>query len=76
VAGVRIATVTIIGIATIGFFVAGGGLGQVIFSGISRNFPTMIITGALLTTALAVVTDFLLLRLERFLRPWARTRKA
>src|SRR5918993_5690020 len=59
VAGVGNATVTIIGIATIGFFVAGGGLGQVIFSGISRNFPTMIITGALLTTALAVVTDFL-----------------
>jgi osmoprotectant transport system permease protein len=76
VAGVRIATVTIIGIATIGFFVAGGGLGQVIFSGISRDFPTMILTGALLTTALAVVTDFLLLRLEGFLRPWARTRRA
>jgi len=51
-------------------------LGQVIFSGISRDFPTMILTGAGLATALAVVTDFLLLRLERFLRPWARARRA
>ncbi len=76
VAGARIATVTVIGIATIGAFVAAGGLGELIFSGISRDFPTMIITGAVLTTALAIVTDFLLLRLESFLRPWARARRA
>jgi osmoprotectant transport system permease protein len=72
VAGIRIATVTIIGIATIGAYIAGGGLGQLIFDGINRNFPTMVITGAVLATALAVLADVALLGLERRLRPWAR----
>lgn len=76
VAGVRIATVTIIGVATIGAYIAGGGLGKMIFDGINRGFPTMIITGAVLATALAVTADLLLLAVERYLRPWARTRRA
>ena len=75
VAGIRIATVTIIGIATIGAYIAGGGLGQLIFDGINRNFPTMIITGAVLATGLAILADLLLLGLERYLRPWARRRR-
>jgi osmoprotectant transport system permease protein len=76
VAGIRIATVTIIGIATIGAYISGGGLGKLIFDGINRNFPTMIITGAVLATALAILADLLLLGLERYLRPWARRRRA
>ncbi|MDQ3864955.1 MAG: ABC transporter permease, partial [Actinomycetota bacterium] len=76
VAGIRIATVTIIGIATIGAYIAGGGLGEMIFDGINRGFPTMIITGAVLATALAILADLLLLALERHLRPWARRRRA
>jgi osmoprotectant transport system permease protein len=74
VAGIRIATVTIIGIATIGAYVAAGGLGKMIFDGINRNFPTMIITGAVLATALAILADLSLLSLERYLRPWTRRR--
>jgi osmoprotectant transport system permease protein len=76
VAGIRIATVTIIGIATIGAYIAAGGLGKMIFDGINTSFPTMIITGAVLATALAVLADLLLLALERRLRPWARRRKS
>ncbi|MBA3388779.1 MAG: ABC transporter permease [Actinomycetota bacterium] len=76
VAGIRIATVTIIGIATIGAYISGGGLGKMIFDGINRGFPTMIITGAVLATALAIVADVSLLAVERRLRPWARTRRA
>jgi osmoprotectant transport system permease protein len=76
VAGIRIATVTIIGIATIGAYISGGGLGKLIFDGINRNFPTMIIAGAVLATALAIIADLLLLALERYLRPWARRRRA
>ncbi len=76
VAGIRIATVTIIGIATIGAYISGGGLGQLIFTGISRNFPTRVIVGAALATLLAIVADLCLLWLERLLRPWARTRRA
>ena len=75
VAGIRIATVTIIGIATIGAYINGGGLGTLIFDGIQRQFPTMIIAGAVLATALAIVADLLLLGLERYLRPWARARR-
>lgn len=75
VAGIRIATVTIIGIATIGAYIAGGGLGKMIFDGINRSFPTMIITGAVLATLLAIAADLLLLFLERRLRPWARRRR-
>jgi osmoprotectant transport system permease protein len=76
VAGIRIAVVTIIGIATIGAYVNGGGLGKLIFDGINRQFPTMIIAGAVLATALAIVADLLLLAIERYLRPWARARRA
>src|ERR687890_524507 len=72
IAGVRIATVTVIAIATIGAYVSGGGLGEVIFDGINRQFPTMIIAGAVLATAMAIAADLLLLGLERYLRPWAR----
>ena len=75
VAGIRIATVTIIGIATIGAYINGGGLGTLIFDGIQRQFPTMIIAGAVLATALAIIADLLLLALERYLRPWARVRR-
>jgi osmoprotectant transport system permease protein len=70
VAGIRIATVTIIA------YIAAGGLGKMIFDGINRGFPTMIITGAVLATALAILADLLLLALERYLRPWARRRRA
>jgi osmoprotectant transport system permease protein len=71
VAGVRIATVTIIGIATIGAYVGGGGLGDLIFTGITR-----VIVGAVLATLLAIIADLLLLAVERYLRPWARARRA
>jgi osmoprotectant transport system permease protein len=76
VAGIRIATVTVIGIATIGAFIGGGGLGELIFQGISRNFPTRIIVGAVLTMAMSIAADFGLLALERYLRPWARVGRA
>jgi osmoprotectant transport system permease protein len=75
VAGVRIATVTIIGIATIGAYISGGGLGELIFTGISRNFPTRVIVGAVLATLMAITADLALLWLERLLRPWARARR-
>src|SRR5215203_6027021 len=76
VAGIRIATVTIIGIATIGAYIAGGGLGKMSFDGMNRSFPTMIITGAVLASALAIVAYLSLRALERYRRPWARRRKA
>lgn len=72
VAGIRIATVTIIGIATIGAYIGGGGLGELIFRGIGQDFLTRILVGAFLATALAIVTDIVLLWIQRLLSPWSR----
>lgn len=72
VAGIRIATVTVIGIASIAAYIGAGGLGRPIFDGIDRDFNTPIIVGALLVALLAMTTDVSLSRFERYLRPWAR----
>ncbi len=72
VAGIRIATVTVIGIASIAAYVGAGGLGDPIFLGIDRDFETPIIVGAALVALLAVTADVSLSRLERRLRPWAQ----
>ena len=72
VAGVRIATVTVIGIASIAAYVGAGGLGGPIFDGIDRSFNTPIIVGAALVALMAVTADVTLSRLEGYLRPWAR----
>ncbi len=74
VAGVRIATVTMIGIATIAAYINAGGLGDLIFRGIGQDFPTRIIVGAVLATLLAIAADLLLLRVQRLLSPWTRSR--
>jgi osmoprotectant transport system permease protein len=78
VAGIRVATVSAVGIATIGALVAAGGLGDLIYlDGIARDFfLTPIVVGAVLATALAMVLDLLLLTAERALRPWARVKAA
>lgn len=72
VAGIRIATVTVIGIAVIGAYIGASGLGNLVFDGIDRDFPTLYVTGAVLSTALAIVTDLVLVRGERLLSPWSR----
>jgi osmoprotectant transport system permease protein len=72
VAGTRIAVVTVIGIAIIGAYIGAGGLGVLVFDGINRDFPTLYITGAVLATLLAIFSDIALVRVERYLRPWAR----
>lgn len=72
VAGIRISTVTAVGIATIADFVGGGGLGSLIFDGISRQFLTSILVGSLLAILIAVSADLGLNWLEGRLRPWAR----
>lgn len=72
VAGMRIAVVTVIGIAVIGAYIGSGGLGNLIFDGITRDFPTLYITGAVMATLLAIAADLLFVRTERLLSPWAR----
>ncbi|MCW2962014.1 MAG: transporter permease [Thermoleophilia bacterium] len=69
-AGVRMAAVTVIGIATVGAVIDAGGLGELILQGIQRNQTERVVVGALAVTALALGTDYGLVRLERRSRPW------
>jgi osmoprotectant transport system permease protein len=72
-AGVRIVTVTTVGIATIGVLVGFEGLGSLIYTrGLNRDFLTPILVGGVVATAMAMILDGLLLALERLLTPWTR----
>ena len=68
VAGLRIATVTVISVTTVGAYVNAGGLGTLIFNGIATDHAPKIWTGALAACALAVAADLALARLERTLK--------
>ncbi|ASK61895.1 choline ABC transporter permease [Virgibacillus phasianinus] len=63
-AGVRVSTVYLIGWATLASFIGAGGLGDYIFNGLNLYRPDLIIAGAVPVTLLALITDFLLGRLE------------
>ena len=65
VAGIRIATVVGIGVATIAAAVGGGGLGTFIFRGVAMVDTRLILAGALPAAALALVADFVLTLIER-----------
>ncbi len=74
VAGVRVATVTNVGLVTVTALLGRGGLGAFILDGIRRSipFPTAIIVGTVGAILLAVVLDLALLWLERAVAPWQR----
>jgi len=67
-AGVRVATVLTVGIATIAPAIGAGGLGELIFRGIAMVDDQLILAGAVPAAILALLADFLLGRLERRLR--------
>ncbi len=75
VAGIRIATVTTISLATVAAFVLPQGLGQPILNGLRTFFQTKFITAGLLAVALAIVADAALVLAQRALTPWARVRR-
>ena len=68
VAGVRIAAVTVISVAVVGAYVDAGGLGTLIFAGISNDHAAKIWVGATAACLLAVTVDGLLACAERALR--------
>jgi osmoprotectant transport system permease protein len=69
IAGVRVATVLTIGIATIAAAVGAGGLGEFIFRGLAMVNNQLILAGAIPAALLALAADFGLSLLERRLRP-------
>src|SRR5438067_1872003 len=74
IAGVRIATVTTIGLVTVTALIGEGGLGSLIYDGLLREFHTPLVVGTVLSVALAVVADLGLAGAQRVITPWARTR--
>ena len=68
VAGIRITVVTQIAVATVAAYINAGGLGDIIFQGITQDFGEKIVAGAVLTSLLAIVADESLKHLERRLR--------
>jgi len=64
-AGVRIATVVSVGLATIAAAVGAGGLGNLIFRGLSMVDSRLILAGAVPAALLAIAADTLLGGLER-----------
>ena len=76
IAGLRIATVTTIGLVTITALIGEGGLGSLILDGLIRDFRSPLVVGTVLSVALATVADVSLATLQRVATPWARGRLA
>jgi len=77
IAGLRIATVTVVALATIAALVCDEGLGVPILTAISNDvFKTELIAAGVLAVALALFADGLLVIVQRLLTPWMRARAA
>lgn len=68
-AGVRTALVINVGTATLAVFINGGGLGQIITTGIVQGRELITIVGSVLTAVLALAVDYIASLIEDFLRP-------
>jgi osmoprotectant transport system permease protein len=75
-AGLRVASVSTIGLVTITGILGDrfGGLGFFIFEGLRRSFPTEIFAGALPSVLLAIAVDLVLVQLQGRLTPWTAPR--
>ena len=69
IAGIRVATVISVGLATIAAAIGAGGLGEFIFRGLAMVNNQVILAGAVPAALLALTADFSLGRLEKWLAP-------
>ena len=69
--GLRVASVTTVGLVTLAAIVGQGGLGRLILDGLRRAFWTPLTVGALLSIVLALLLDAAFVLLERRLAPWS-----
>ncbi len=72
IAGLRIATVTTVGLVTLTALIGQGGYGYFINDGLRRFFNTPLFVGAALSVALAIALDVVLVFVQRLLTPWQR----
>jgi osmoprotectant transport system permease protein len=75
IAGLRVATVTTISLATVAAFITPLGLGAPIFRAITTGANTEFVGASLLAIALALIADALIVGLQWGLTPWARARR-
>jgi osmoprotectant transport system permease protein len=71
-AGLRVATVSTIGIVTITAVIGLGGLGQLILKGLIESFHTPLVVATVLSILLALVVDLGLAGMQRLAVPWGR----
>lgn len=72
VTGIRVATVTTVGLVTVAAIIGEGGLGRLILDGLRRTFWTPMTVGASLSIVLALLLDLSIWGIGRALTPWAR----
>lgn len=68
-AGIRTATVMVIGVATLAALVGAGGLGDIIFRGIAMARQDLILAGAIPAALLSIIFDYILKRIEIAVQP-------
>ncbi len=71
-AGLRVATVSTVALATIGAIVSYGGLGNLLLQAVGNQFKAQIFAASLLCVLLAVALDVVLVGVQRLLTPWTR----
>jgi osmoprotectant transport system permease protein len=76
VAGLRIATTTTVGLATLAVFAGAGGLGEQIVTGSNITFKTGVVAAGGLAVLLALALDVILLTVQRLMTPWRRAQPA
>lgn len=76
VAGLRVAVVSTMAIATLAVFVHAGGLGEKIYGAGNLNFPTTIIIAGVIAIVMALLLDAVLLIVQRLITPWRRVEAA
>lgn len=74
-AGTRVASASNISLVSVGALIGIGGLGVLFTDGFSRGFLAEIVVGIVLTLLLALVVDFLLVLLRRWLTPWQQAKQ-
>jgi osmoprotectant transport system permease protein len=72
IAGLRIATVTTVGLVTVTAVLGLGGYGYFILRGLNTFFWTQILVGVFLSVLLATLLDLVFVGVQRLLSPWAR----
>ena len=72
ITGIRVATVSTIGLVTVAAIIGQGGLGDLILDGLQRAYWTPMMVGGVLSVALALAFDLAIYAAGRFATPWAR----